>query len=355
MAASEPSRYLARSLPRAFAPSAIPKGFCFRRNVSDQASSKAPVEINDVESAGSLTSTTVPEDVVKTFDPIAKSKGRKKQLPRSRYQFRSPKYDRGPLHPHRPPPPSDPSSRLFVPGPFTLPRVEQTYQSTVASDILALCYVHTPPGFKPPPKSPRLRSWDDSSPYHKNRQLRGPRGGDVLRLLRKPITFNNVPELERITIHSYVKGAAQENSSWIHVAGMAVQAISNVRVSTFKSKTSVATWGIAPGRDTVAVKAELRGENMLHFFSKLVDVVLPKIKDWEGVKGTSGDSSGNITFGLDPESVALFPEIEVNYDMYPPKLIPGAHITIHTSAKTDKDARLLLSAMGVPFYGKLVD
>ena len=96
---------------------------------------------------------------------------------------------------------------------------------------------------------------------------------------------------------------------------MAVQAISNVRVSTFKSKTSVATWGIAPGRDTVAVKAELRGENMLHFFSKLVDVVLPKIKDWEGVKGTSGDSSGNITFGLDPESVALFPEIEVNYDM----------------------------------------
>jgi large subunit ribosomal protein L5 len=204
---------------------------------------------------------------------------------------------------------------LFVPGPFSLPRAEQTYHSTVASDILTLCYVHTPPGFKPPPKAPRLREWDDSSPYHKNRPLRGPRGGDVLRLLRKPIRFNNIPQVERITIHSYVKNAAHENSSWLHVAGMAIQAISNTRVETFKSKSSVATWSIAPGRDTVAVKAELQGETMYHFLGKLIDVVLPRIKDWPGVKGSSGDSSGNITFGLVPENVAMFPEIEVNYDM----------------------------------------
>ncbi|GFF22033.1 54S ribosomal protein L7, mitochondrial [Aspergillus udagawae] len=352
MAASESSRFLARSLPRAFAPSSRLQSICWRRNASDQASSKSP--IRDLESSSSL-SASVSDDIVKSFDPVARSRVRKTQLPRSRYQFRSPKYDRGPLHPHRPPPPSDPSSRLFVPGPFSLPRVTQTWESTISPDILTLCYVHTPPGFKPPPKGSRLREWDDSSPYHKNRPLRGPRGGDVLRLLRKPITFNNIPQLERITIHSYVKQAATENSSWLHVAGMAVQAISNVRVQTFKSKASVATWGIAPGRDTVAVKAELRGEDMLHFFGKLVDVVLPRIKDWEGVKGTSGDSSGNITFGLEPENVALFPEIEVNYDMYPPKMIPGAHITIHTTARTDKDARLLLSAMGIPFYGKMVD
>lgn len=118
-----------------------------------------------------------------------------------------------------------------------------------------------------------------------------------------------------MTIHSYVKQAATENSSWLHVAGMAMQAISNVRVDTFKSKTSVSPWGIAPGRDSVAVKAELRGENMQHFLGKLIDVVMPRIKEWDGIKGTSGDSSGNITFGLEPENVALFPEIEVNYDM----------------------------------------
>lgn len=90
MAASEPSRYLARSLPRAFAPSAIPKSFCWRRNVSDQASSKASVEVNDLESAGSLTSAALSEDALKSFDPIARSRGRKKQLPRSRYVSPSP-------------------------------------------------------------------------------------------------------------------------------------------------------------------------------------------------------------------------------------------------------------------------
>lgn len=137
----------------------------------------------------------------------------------------------------------------------------------------------------------------------------------MLRLLRKPIKFNNIPKIERITLHSYVNQAAQDNSGWLHTAGIAVQAISNVRVETFKSKASVAAWSLVPGRDTVAVKAELKGENMHHFLGKLIDVVLPRFKDWPGVKGSSGDSSGNITFGLEPEQVALFPEIEVNYDM----------------------------------------
>ncbi|CAL5871801.1 uncharacterized protein PFLUO_LOCUS6054 [Penicillium psychrofluorescens] len=355
MAAREPSRYLARTLPRAIAPSARPQTLACRRNASDDAPARRlSNHLAELETESSL-ATPLPADTVKSFNPVAAAKSRRAQLPRSRYQFRPPKYDRGPLHPHQPPPPSDPSSRVFVPGPFSLPRVQQTYDAAIASDILTLCYVHNPPGFTPPPKAPRLREWDDSSPYHKNRPLRGPRGGDVLRLLRKPIKFNSIPELERITIHSYVKQAAQENSGWLHVAGMAVQAISNKRVETFKSRASVSTWSIAPGRDTVAVKAELRGEDMYHFFGKLVDVVLPRLKDWPGVKGTSGDSSGNITFGLEPEQVALFPEIEVNYDMYPPKMIPGCHITIHTSAQADKDARLLLSAMGVPFHGKIVN
>lgn len=181
---------------------------------------------------------------------------------------------------------------------------------------MTLCYVHQPPGFKPPPRHERLRSWDDSSPYHKNRPLRGPRGGDVLRLLRKPITFNNIPKLERITVHSYVKHALYDGSAYLHVAGMAIQAITNVRAETFKSKASVPNWGVSPGKRFVAVKSELYGEDMYHFFGKLVDVVMPRIKDWRGVKGSSGDSSGNLSFGLQPEVVGLFPEIEVNYDMY---------------------------------------
>lgn len=136
---------------------------------------------------------------------------------------------------------------------------------------------------------------------------------------------------------------------------MIVQAITNVRVLTHKSKTGEAGWGLIKGKQTVSVTADLKGENMYHFLSKLINVVMPKIKDFRGVRATTGDSSGNLSLGLTPESVATFPEVEVNYDSYPPKMIPGLYITVHTTASCDKDARLLLQQIGIPFYGKVVD
>ena len=72
----------------------------------------------------------------------------------------------------------------------------------------------------------------------------------------------------------------------------------------------------------MSVTADLKGEEMYHFLGKLITVVLPRIKDWRGVRATTGDSSGNLSFGLEPDAVAMFPEIEVNYDAYPPKMIP---------------------------------
>jgi large subunit ribosomal protein L5 len=110
-----------------------------------------------------------------------------------------------------------------------------------------------------------------------------------------------------------VKGAI-DDSAHLHVAGMVTQAITNVRATAHEVKKSVAGFRIRAGQH-VSVTAELYGEDMYHFLSKLVDVVLPKFKDWKGIKGSSGDSSGNIAFGLTPDQVALFPEIEVNYDM----------------------------------------
>jgi large subunit ribosomal protein L5 len=154
-----------------------------------------------------------------------------------------------------------------------------------------------------------------------------------------------------ITVHSHIKQATND-SSFLHVGGMAIQAITNVRIEALKSKRAVAEWGAKKDK-YVSVKAELKGEDMFHFLSKIVELVMPRIKDWKGVSGKSGDSTGNITFGLSPEELALFPEIEVNYDAYPPHMIPGCHVTIHTSAVTDRDARLLLTAIGIPFAGNL--
>ncbi|KXT01417.1 hypothetical protein AC578_9536 [Pseudocercospora eumusae] len=316
--------------------------------------SKADKEIEELEQTEFLgAGIEKAEDRLSEYDPVGRSRRRRTQLPASRYQFRPPRYYRGPLHPHQPPPPSDPASREFRPGPFSLPRLEQTYHETFAPDLMTLAYQHFPPGTEPHKKGQRLREWVGDSPYFKNRPLRGPRGGDVLRLLRKPITFRNVPKLERITVHTMVKGAI-EDSAHLHVAGMVLQAITNRRVTAHQTAKSVAGFGIRAGQH-LSVSADLHGETMYHFLSKLVDIVMPKIKDWKGVKGSSGDSSGNIAFGLTGEEVALFPEIEVNYDMYPPKMIPGLHVFVHTTARDDRDARMLLSACGIPFYGKLID
>ncbi|TKX25498.1 ribosomal L5P family protein [Elsinoe australis] len=287
------------------------------------------------------------------FDPLKQSKRRKGQLPPSRYQFRPPKYYRGPLHPHQPPPPSDPASREFIPGPFSQPRLEETYHATIASDLMTLAYTHYPPGYEAPRKGARLRKWEGESPYFKNRPLRGPRGDSVLRLLKKPMTFRNIPRLERVTVHSMVS-SAMENSSYLHVAGMALQAMTGVKAESHKARVSVNQFGLKAGA-YVSLTADLKGEHMYDFVAKCVDVVMPKIKDYRGIKGSSGDSSGNITWGFTPEQVALFPEIEVNYDSYPPKMIPGCHITLHTTARNDRDARLLLAACGIPFYGKLIN
>ncbi|KAI5806596.1 ribosomal protein L5 domain-containing protein [Peziza echinospora] len=269
------------------------------------------------------------------------------------YQFRPPRFYRGPLNPIQPPSPSSPVSREFVPGPFTTDRLHDHYINTLAPDLLALTYDHLPYNHVPKPALPRLRPWDDTSPFYKNRPLRGPRGGGALRLLTPPRTHQNVPKLTGVTVHSFVKGAINE-PGYLYSAGMAIQAITGVRATVCNSKHHIAPFGL---KDDVpiAVKSRLIGMPAYRFLASIVDVVMPRIKDYKGVKGSSGDNSGNISFGFTPEEVSLFPEIEVNYDMYPAKMIPGCHVTVHTSATNDRDARLLLTAFGVPFFGKFKD
>lgn len=264
----------------------------------------------DLDDSGFLSQSS---NIDTSYDPTARQRAFKRKLPSSRYQFRSPRYDRGPLHPHQPLPPTDPNARNFVPGPFSLPRLEQTYHDTIAPDLMTMTYQHFPPGYEAHQKSARLRPWIGDSPYFKNRPLRGPRGGDVLRLLRKPINYNNIPALQRVTVHSMVKGA-MEDTGHLAVAGMALQAITNVRATTHAA-TKSSSFGLRAGKH-ISLTCDLYGEEAYHFLSKLVTLVMPKIKDYKGVKGSSGDNSGNIALGLTPDQLALFPEIEYNYDAY---------------------------------------
>jgi large subunit ribosomal protein L5 len=110
----------------------------------------------------------------------------------------------------------------------------------------------------------------------------------VLRLLRDPITFRNVPKIERVTVHSMVKEAISD-SSHLHIAGMVMQAITGVRATAHATRRSIAGFGVRQGQH-LSVTCDLQGEDMYHFLGKCVDVVMPKIKDWRGVKGSSGVS-----------------------------------------------------------------
>lgn len=203
---------------------------------------------------------------------------------------------------------------------------------------MTLTYAHKPPGTAATLKSPRLREWDDSSPYHKNRPKRGPRGGDTLRLIEKDINWHNIPKVEAITVHTMVKKAL-DDSAYLHVAGLLLQSVTGVRPTVHRARQSLASFGLR-AQKPVSLTCHLRNEQAIEFLDKCIHLVLPKIKDWPGVKGTTGDSSGNLSFGFTNENVILFPEVEVNYDVSAVKICLNALILILiTDVSTKDDSR----------------
>jgi large subunit ribosomal protein L5 len=137
----------------------------------------------------------------------------------------------------------------------------------------------------------------------------------VLRLIEKDITWQNIPKIEEITVHSMVKGAL-DDSAQLHVAGMMLQAVTGVRPTVHRAKHDVSQWGLRQTKP-ISLTCTLRGEEAWGFLDKCINIVFPRIKDWPGVKGSSGDSSGNLAWGFDREGAMLFPEVEVNYDVSP--------------------------------------
>jgi large subunit ribosomal protein L5 len=102
---------------------------------------------------------------------------------------------------------------------------------------------------------------------------------------------------------------AQKDSAYLHAAGMILQSITGVKAEVHYSKVNVAAFELR-ARKPISLTSHVRGPMAYRFLSTLVDAVLPRIKDYQGVNVSSGDSTGNISFGFRPEAVALFPEVE---------------------------------------------
>ena len=110
---------------------------------------------------------------------------------------------------------------------------------------------------------------------------------------------------------------AAEDSAYLHVGGMVLQAITGVRATVHMARRAFTVGRISFNQrkgKPIAVSCDLRGEMMYDFLAKVIEVVAPGIKEWKGVKGSSGDGSGNLGFGFRPETVGSFPEIAINYD-----------------------------------------
>ncbi|MGL4789215.1 MAG: 50S ribosomal protein L5 [Cetobacterium sp.] len=162
--------------------------------------------------------------------------------------------------------------------------------------------------------------------------------------LMKELGLSNVmecPKLDRIVVNMGV-GEATQNTKLIDSAMADLAIITGQKPVVRKAKKSEAGFKLREGMP-IGAKVTLRKERMYDFLDRLVNVVLPRVRDFEGVPADSFDGRGNYSLGLRDQLV--FPEIE--FDKVD-KLL-GMSITIVSSAKTDEEGRALLKAFGMPF------
>ena len=166
----------------------------------------------------------------------------------------------------------------------------------------------------------------------------------VVPKLMKELEIKNImdcPKLEKIIVNMGV-GEATQNSKLIDAAMADLTIITGQKPLLRKAKKSEAGFKLREGMPTGA-KVTLRKERMYDFLDRLVNVVLPRVRDFEGVPSNSFDGRGNYSVGLRDQLV--FPEID--FDKVE-KLL-GMSITMVSSAKTDEEGRALLKAFGMPF------
>ncbi len=150
-----------------------------------------------------------------------------------------------------------------------------------------------------------------------------------------------VPYLEKIALNIGL-GEAIQNAKALEAAEGDLATISGQHPVVTRSKKSIAAFRLRAGMP-IGLKVTLRGERMYQFFERLVNVTLPRMREFRGVSRSSFDGRGNYTIGFKEQTI--FPEID--YDKV--DKVRGLEVSIMTSAKTDEEGRQLLELLGVPF------
>ena len=150
-----------------------------------------------------------------------------------------------------------------------------------------------------------------------------------------------IPKLEKIVINIGV-GDAVGNAKALEAAVNDLTIIAGQKPVITKAKKSIANFKVREGM-ALGTKVTLRGERMYEFLDKLINAALPRVRDFRGISATAFDGRGNYALGLKEQ--LIFPEIE--YDQV--ERVTGMDIIVVTTAKTDEEARELLTQFGMPF------
>jgi large subunit ribosomal protein L5 len=155
------------------------------------------------------------------------------------------------------------------------------------------------------------------------------------------INIMAVPKLNKIVINMGL-GEATQNAKILDVAADELAVISGQRPVITKARKSIAAFKLRKGMP-IGVTVTLRGDRMYEFLDRFISVVLPRVRDFRGVSPKSFDGRGNYTIGLKDQLV--FPEVDFNKV----DKARGMNICFVTTARTDEEARALLTQLGVPF------
>lgn len=167
---------------------------------------------------------------------------------------------------------------------------------------------------------------------------------EIVDAMMKKFGYKNkmqVPKLEKIVVNMGV-GEAKENSKLLDAAMSDMQIITGQKPVSTKAKHSVANFKIREGM-AIGCKVTLRGERMYDFADRIINLALPRVRDFRGVNPNSFDGRGNYALGIKEQ--LIFPEID--YDKV--DKVRGMDVIFVTTAKTDEEARELLTQFGMPF------
>lgn len=167
---------------------------------------------------------------------------------------------------------------------------------------------------------------------------------EVAPALLKTLNLKNVMETPRVTkvVVNIGVGEALDNAKALDAAVGDLTTITGQKPIVTKARTSIANFKLREGR-AIGTKVTLRGARMWDFLDRLMNIALPRVRDFRGVSPDSFDGRGNYTLGFREQLV--FPEIE--YDKV--DKLRGLEVTIVTTARTDEEARQLLQLLGMPF------